>query len=138
MAHSFVFLRRFGSPRQLAPALYQETARHFPGRSVAWSLLHEGHYCASLHRYLVADVHESVEVQKPREDEGVCERCPRSRSPPPPEATIALCDSPPADALSAAWKRDTRHASDCTAGVAVDLCGSALRSPKAMILRHLE
>src|SRR5215470_2733103 len=127
MAHSFVFLRRFGSPRQLAPALYQEIARRFPGRSVAGSLLHEGHDCASLHQYLVADVRESIEVQKPREDEGVRERRPRSCSAPPPEATIALCNSPPANALSAAWKRNTHLASDCTAGVAMDFCGSALR-----------
>src|SRR5262245_51199492 len=112
MAYSSVFLRSFGSPRQLAPALYQEITRRFPGRSVARSLLHEGHDCASLHQYLDADVCESIEVQKPREDEGVCERRPRSRSAPPFEATIALCNSPPADALSAAWKRDTRYASD--------------------------
>src|SRR5262249_38726244 len=107
MAHSPVFLRRFGSPRQLAPALYQEIARRFPGRSVARSLLHAGYDCAPLRQYLAADVHESIEIQKSREDEGVRERRPRSCPPPPPEATIALCHSPPADALSAGWERDS-------------------------------
>src|SRR5260370_6090061 len=135
MAHSFVFLRRFGSPRQLAPTLYQEIARRLPGRSVAWSLLHKGHDCSSLHQYLAADVHESIEVQKPCEDERVRGRRPRSCSSSRPDAKIALCNGPPADALPTAWKRDTRHASDGTAGIILALSGPPPPRPEALLLR---
>src|ERR1700730_3067868 len=75
MASPLFGLRRLGSPRQLAAALHKETAGLFSRRAVARALLRQRYDCTAFRQYLDSDVHQSIKIREPREDERVCERC---------------------------------------------------------------
>src|SRR5215831_4011139 len=119
MANSRFFMRCLGSPRRLVAALHKQAARLFSRRRVARALLRQGFDCATFHQYLDSNVRQSIQIQEPREDAGVRERRPGSRTPATSTTEAALFASPPAVTLSFPRQSDNWHASLCTAHLAL-------------------
>src|SRR5262250_2368240 len=99
MANSRIVMRRLRSPRRLVAALHKKAAGLLSRRSVAWALLRQGFDCSTFHQYLDSNVRQSIQIQEPREDAGVRERRPGSRTPATSTTQAALFASPPAVTL---------------------------------------
>src|SRR5215470_2696317 len=82
---------------------------------MARALLRQGYDRTALRQGLDSDVHQSIKIREPREDERVRERCPGSGSAAWSKAQADLFGRASPDAVSFARKSDDCHASYCAA-----------------------